>query len=97
MDGKIDEHLTRKVAKLARLNLSKNEIKKFTKDMKDILDAFRILDTVNTDNVKPTFHPIEIKNRFRDDNIEESLSQKEALSNSHKNKENGFFKGPKIV
>jgi len=81
------------VAKIARLKLTDEEIKKYTKDLNSILDSFKILNEVNTDGLKETFHPLEELNVFRDDEIESSIKQDEALKNS-KNKSNGFFKGP---
>ncbi len=92
------ENIVDKVAKVARLELTDAEKKKFEKDMKDILAAFGSLDKAKTDGVEPAFQPIETKNALRDDVIEECLSQEDALSNVPKtHKENGFFKGPRVV
>ncbi len=90
------ESIVDKVAKVARLQLTESEKKKFERDMNDILKAFSTLDKAKTDGVEPAFQPIETKNALREDVIEESLSQEEALANSV-HKENGFFKGPKVV
>ena len=38
----------------------------------------------------------DIKDVMRKDELEQCLPQEEALSNT-KNKENGFFKGPKVI
>ncbi len=85
-----------KVAKVARLELNSQEKKKFSEDLDSILKAFSSLDKANVKGVKPTFQPIEVKNVMRNDEVEESLSQKDALANT-KHKEKGFFKGPKVV
>lgn len=45
------------IAKLARLGLSKQEVKKFEKELSSILDYFDTLEKVDTSNIKPTFHP----------------------------------------
>jgi aspartyl-tRNA(Asn)/glutamyl-tRNA(Gln) amidotransferase subunit C len=92
----IDKSQVRKVSEIARLELSEQEVKKFTKEFNAILDAFKKLDKIKTKNVEPSFQPIEIKDRVREDRLEECLSQEEALANT-KNKEDGFFKGPRIV
>ncbi|MBU0930241.1 MAG: Asp-tRNA(Asn)/Glu-tRNA(Gln) amidotransferase subunit GatC [Nanoarchaeota archaeon] len=92
----INEDLIKKVAKNARLELTENEIKKFTKECSDILDVFSKIQEVNTKNVQPSFHPIEIKNHLREDLIEDSLSQDDALKNA-KHQMNGYFKGPKAI
>ena len=63
----IDRELIIKVAKNSRLNLSEHEVSQFTDDFKDILNAFSTLNELETTDVKPSFHPVEIKNRLRDD------------------------------
>lgn len=90
------ESIVDKVAKVARLSLTDAEKAKFEKDMHEILKAFGSLDKAKTDGVEPAFQPIETKNVLRDDVVEECLSQEDALSNTE-HKENGFFKGPKVI
>lgn len=92
----IDEKIVKKVAGIARINLTQQEIKKFSKDLVSILDAFKDLAKVDTKNIKPAFQPIEVKNVLREDKVEKSLTQEQALSNT-KNKEKKYFKGPKVV
>ncbi len=92
----IDRETVKKVARIARLDLTDKEIEKFQKDMNDILDTFKELDKVDTNNIEPSFHSVELKDSMRDDKIEECLINEAALSNT-KNKENGYFKGPRAV
>ncbi|MBI4009753.1 MAG: Asp-tRNA(Asn)/Glu-tRNA(Gln) amidotransferase subunit GatC [Candidatus Aenigmarchaeota archaeon] len=91
---KIDKELVKRVADNSRLKLTDEEIAKFTKQLSDILSTFKKLDEVNTKDVKPSFHPQEMKNVLRDDKAEEW--EWEPLANT-KHKENKYFKGPKIV
>ncbi len=93
---KIDKETIKQVAKNARLNLTGNEIEKFTKECSDILEAFSKVQSVDTKNTEPAFHPIEIKNHLREDIIGDSLSQDDALKNA-KHQERGYFKGPKAL
>ena len=92
----INEELVRKVASLARLNLTDEEVKKFTPQLKDILNAFSHLDSVNTDNTEPSLQPIPIRNNTRHDEPHASLSQEIALKNAHHTKD-GYIKGPRAV
>ena len=92
----INKELILRVAKNARLNLKEDEVKQFTKDFNDILNAFSELDKVNTNNVKPSFQPIEFKNKLREDKVKECVSQDLILRNSHHKKE-GYFLGPKAL
>lgn len=93
---KIDKKLIERVAEVARLKLTKREIEKFTPQLKEILEAFSKIAKVNTDKTKESFQPIELKDFMREDKLEESLSQEEALSNT-KHKKDGYFKGPRII
>jgi len=47
------------IAKLARLGLTENEIKKFQKDLSSILDYFKSLKEIDVSKIEPTFHPAE--------------------------------------
>ncbi len=96
MPSSIDKELVERVAGLARLNLTKKETKEFTKELKDILEAFKEIDKAKVGKTKPSFQPLELSNCTREDKKGECLSQEEALSNT-KNKEKGQFKGPKVV
>lgn len=72
----------RKVAKLARLELSEAELPRMAEQLSSILDYVRQLDEVNTDGVEPMAHPLPISNVFRDDVPGESLPVDEALANA---------------
>ncbi len=93
---KVDRELILKVANNSRISLNEEEIEEFISQFKEILDSFAKLDKVNTDKVRPSFHPIDVKNILREDNIENCLTREEALSTT-KHKKDGYFKGPKII
>ncbi len=93
---KVDIELIMKVAKNARLNISKKEAKEFVPQLQDVLDSFSKLDKLDVSKTNPSFQPIELKNIMREDSKGSCLSQEEALSNTH-HKKDGYFKGPKIV
>ncbi len=92
---RVTSDIVRKVAKIARLDLTDSEVRKFSKDLNDILAAFKDLDKAKA-NAKPSFQPLEIKDIVRNDKTERCLTQNESLANT-KHKENGFFKGPRAV
>jgi aspartyl-tRNA(Asn)/glutamyl-tRNA(Gln) amidotransferase subunit C len=92
----MDRKTVQKVAEIARLKLTVREIGRFSDDMSSILDAFKVLGSVDTKRVKPTFQPVGVKNVTRDDEVEPSLSHEDAMANAQ-NKEEGHFKGPKVV
>ncbi len=84
------------ICKLALLNLSEEEKEKLAKQLGDILSYFKKLDDLDTSNVKPTTHPTNLKNVFREDIPWESLTNEEALKNA-KYKKDGYFKAPRIL
>lgn len=92
----VNKKLIQNVAEIARLKLSEKEIAIFVKDFKDILDSFSVIDKCDTKGIEPSFQPVEIKNVMREDIVEDSLSQYDALSNTE-HKKDGYFKGPKAV
>ncbi|MBI2652079.1 Asp-tRNA(Asn)/Glu-tRNA(Gln) amidotransferase subunit GatC [Candidatus Woesearchaeota archaeon] len=92
----VDRKLLEHVAELARLKLSEAEINKFLPQLKEALEFFSKLNEVNTNNVKPSFQPVEIRNAMREDKEEECISQEDALSLTE-HKKDGYFKGPRAV
>lgn len=92
----ISRKLLEHVAEVARLKLSEPEIDKFLPQLKETLEFFSKLKEINTDNVKPSFHPVEIRNVMREDREKGCLSQDDALSLTE-HKKDGYFKGPRAV
>jgi aspartyl-tRNA(Asn)/glutamyl-tRNA(Gln) amidotransferase subunit C len=92
----IDKKTVEHVASLARIKLTDEEIAKFSEDLSGILDAFSSLNEVDIEDVKPSFHAIEMKNVVREDKKEGCLTQEEALANAEQ-KEDKMFKGPRAV
>lgn len=84
------------IAKLARLKFDEQEKEKLCKEMNQILKHMDKLNELNTKNVEPLSHPIELSNVFREDEIKESISTEEALKNAP-DKDDKFFRVPKII
>ena len=93
-------HLSKKevehIAWLAHIELSEKEKTLFTEQFNDILDYFKKIDKVDTEDVQPTYHVLEIMNVYREDKTTPSLPTKETLKNAPK-KEKRFLKAPRIV
>jgi aspartyl-tRNA(Asn)/glutamyl-tRNA(Gln) amidotransferase subunit C len=92
----IDKEIVKRVARISRISLSEEEIEAMTGEVSSILEAFSLIEEAETEDVKPSFHPIDIKNVVRDDTPQVSLSQDEALSGAGQ-REGKFFKGPRSV
>ena len=84
------------IAKLARLEVSEEEKEKFVGQVNQILEYVGKLNEINTDDVEPLSHTLDIKNVFREDKVKESLTQEKALENAP-SKTDKFFRVPKVV
>lgn len=82
------------VARLSKIEISEEEAKKFREEFEKILEYFNILD--EAPECEPLYHVLDLFNVFREDVPRECLSQEEALSNTV-HKEDGYFKGPRVV
>ncbi len=96
MDKKIDQTQVRKVAKLARLDLSEAEVEEFTGQLSAIIDYVEKMNKLDTSNVEPLAHCLPISNVFREDVIKESLGTEKTLANAPE-QDGEFFKVPKIL
>ena len=84
------------VAVLSRLSIPETEQKKYIEQMDAILTYMDNLSAVDTENVNPTTYALPMANVFREDIVKSSLARDAALSNAPV-KENGYFKGPKVL
>jgi len=96
MAKKIDEAQVRHVAKLARLDLSDNEVAKFSDQLSAIIEYIEKLNKLNTESVEPLAHCLGIHNVFRSDVVKASLDVEKALGNAPERYEE-YFKVPKIL
>ena len=91
--SKIDKKMIEHICLIAKLNLSEKEKELYSKELSEVLEAFKVLDALDADE-KPSFHPIEISDRLREDRV--SSTGWDPLLNARA-KEGRYFKGPKIV
>lgn len=84
------------IAKLAKLSFSEDEKAKFTDQFNEILTFMEKLNELDTSNVEPLSHVIELQNVFREDVVRPSLITGEALKNAPA-KTDRFFKVPKVI
>ncbi|BAU29835.1 aspartyl/glutamyl-tRNA(Asn/Gln) amidotransferase subunit C [Aneurinibacillus soli] len=84
------------VAKLARLNLTEEEAVKYTEQLNSILEFAGKLNELDTADVPPTSHVLDVYNVMRDDIVRPSLSHEDALRNAP-DEEDGQFKVPAVI
>lgn len=92
----IDSEQVRKVANLARLELTADEEAQFTTQLGSILDYIEQLNQLDVTNVAPTTRAIDVSNITRED-ILQPYADREAILNSAPQQEGDFFRVPKIL
>jgi aspartyl-tRNA(Asn)/glutamyl-tRNA(Gln) amidotransferase subunit C len=92
----IDREQVRKVANLARLEMTAEEEEQITAQMISILDYFEQLSELDTDNVQPTTRAIDVSNVTRPDELRPYPDRDAALKEAP-DQDGDFFKVPKIL
>ncbi len=80
--GLIDREEVLRIARLAMLNLSGDEIESFTEQLESILAYVRELDTLPDAGIDPTWMTSVEHAAFREDQASPSLSREAALQNA---------------
>ena len=70
----------RHLAGLARIALSDDEVARLAGELGAIVEAVEAVQSVATEDVPPTSHPVPLGNVFRDDVVGETLTTEEALA-----------------
>ena len=92
----IDIEEVKKVANLARLQLTPEEEQEFTIQLNSILDYFEQLSELDTDKVTPTSRAINLNNIMRSDELKPFANREEILACAPET-DGEFFKVPKIL
>lgn len=72
----------RKIAELAKLELSDEEVTLYAGQLSSILQYFRKLQEVDTSHIEPTASVLPLKNVFRDDTPQPPLTPEEVIANA---------------
>ncbi|HSR62351.1 MAG TPA: Asp-tRNA(Asn)/Glu-tRNA(Gln) amidotransferase subunit GatC [Gammaproteobacteria bacterium] len=92
----LDKSDIEKIAWLARLSISVEEIPKYSKELNNILDLVEQMNGVDTANIEPMAHPLEITARLREDRVTES-NQRERFQAIAPAVENGHYLVPRVI
>ncbi len=92
----IDRELVQKIAHLARLKITSEEVESYTSHLDSILEYIQQLNTVDTTNVEPTNFMAPAHDPLRDDGEVSSLTHEEILQNGPIVKKE-HFAIPKVI
>ncbi len=93
---KISKEDVAKVAELARLDFKDEEVERFTEQLGNILEYIEKLNELDTDNVEPTSHVLDISTPLREDKVFKTLTTEEVLQNAPES-EDDFFVVPQVI
>jgi aspartyl-tRNA(Asn)/glutamyl-tRNA(Gln) amidotransferase subunit C len=96
MTGEITRDDVAHVAKLARLELSEEEVALFTGQLGAVLEYAEAIRRLDTADVPPTAHPFPLRNVVRPDEPHPCLDREEVLAQAPQ-QEDGRFRVPRIL
>ena len=86
----------RKVANLGRLKVTDEELDSLAADLRAIVGYVQVLNEVDSTDVEPMVHAVELQNVLRPDVRVESISRSAALSNAPRT-DGEYFLVPAII
>ncbi len=92
----LDKTDVEKIAYLARLGIDAEDIPEYATNLSNILGLVEQLNSVDTENVKPMAHPLDMIQRLRPDIVTES-NDRENLQAHAPEIEQGLFLVPKVI
>ena len=93
----IDEKITLKIASLAKLELTDQEIKEYSKDLTNILKWMEELKEVDVSNVQPVTSVTENELYEREDNAYKNTVEQEKILLNAPEKVGEYFTVPKVI
>ncbi len=92
----LDLDEVRHVARLARLQLSDQELQLYRAQLSSVLDHIAKIGELNVDGVEPMAHPSDLTNRLDDDVVDEALPRDVLLALAPEVKDS-FLSVPKVL
>jgi aspartyl-tRNA(Asn)/glutamyl-tRNA(Gln) amidotransferase subunit C len=85
-----------KISDLAKIDIKDDQIDDILTSLEKILKLVDEMNSVDTDNVTPMSHPLNLKQELRKDEIKAS-NERELFQKNNKYTDNGYYKVPKII
>jgi len=84
------------IAHLARLSIDDDDIDSYVSSLSSILDLVAQMNSVDTSEVTPMAHPLDVGQRLREDEVLEQ-NQREQFQKIAPQTENGLYLVPKVI
>jgi len=85
-----------KIAHLARLAVSDEQVKSYASDLSNIMNLVEQMNQIDTSGVEPMAHPLDQSQRLRVDEVTE-IDQRELLQENAVDTEDGLFLVPRVI
>ena len=85
-----------KIANLARLEIKQDEVDQYALELSNIISLVEQMNKVDTQNVEPMAHPLDVIQRLRKDEVTEN-NQREKFQSVAPNAEKGLYLVPKVI
>lgn len=92
----VDQATVRRIARLARIRISDNEVPQLEGELNRILDWIELLGEVDTSTVEPMTSVISMQMRKREDEVTDGGYPERVTANAPQS-DNNFFMVPKVV
>ena len=96
VSNEISEETIQKIAKLARLELTNDEVALYSKQLGAILEHVSQLSQVNTENIEPLVTATDMAQSFSDD-VVRNLPEPELIMSNAPEKSGNLFKVPPVL
>ena len=92
----MDKKTIIKIAHLAKLEIKDDKLNDIASSLEKILNLVDEMNDVDTDDVTPMSHPLNLKQELRKDEVKEA-NQRDLFQKGNENTDNGYYKVPKII
>jgi len=84
------------ISSLSKLKMEDAEMDNYTRQISEILEMIQQLEKVDTHDIEPMAHPLNMKQRLRQDLVTEE-NRRELYQKNAVVFEEGFYKVPKVI
>lgn len=92
----LDKSEVQKIARLARLSIDEQDIPNYSDELSNILGLVERMNSVDTTDISPIAHPLELTARLRNDEVTEK-NQREHFQKHAPLTEDGCYLVPKVI
>ncbi|ORU93841.1 MAG: asparaginyl/glutamyl-tRNA amidotransferase subunit C [Cycloclasticus sp. symbiont of Poecilosclerida sp. N] len=85
-----------KIAHLARLGIQQEQLESYASDLSSIMGLVEQMNQVDTSDIEPMEHPLDLSQRLRADTVTE-INQRDLLQQNAPDTEDGLFLVPKVI